>query len=107
MVVLPSFSCVGELVQVSVVSADQEANRPLPGHLEDIVTGSHSFLGDLGRATLRNILHKYVHVFLAPGEPVTRRTRAVNMILKPMEPSLFSVGHVAWHRLVSGHVTGR
>ena len=51
MVVLPLFSCVGNLVPVSAVSVTrtmvvaQEANRPLPEHLEDIITGSHHSLG--------------------------------------------------------------
>ena len=46
-------------------------------HLEDIVDGSHPSLVGEGWTTLRNILHKYVHVFPAPGESVTGRTRAV------------------------------
>ena len=79
-VVLPPFSCVGNVVQVSVVSIARatsiqpEANQigPLPTHLEDIVAGSHPSL-----AALKDILHTYMHVFPAPGEPVTGCTQAV------------------------------
>ena len=82
-VVLPSFSCVGDLAPVSAVSVARSVvvppgvSRPLPEHLEDIVAGSHPSLGVEGWATLRNILHQYAHVFPAPGEPVTGRTMAV------------------------------
>ena len=48
-----------------------------PVHLEDIVTGSHPSLGEAGRLSLRNLLHRYEHVFPAPGEPVTRHTTSV------------------------------
>ena len=80
MVVLPSFSCVGELVPVSVARSAVTllgVNRTFPAHLEDIVVGSHPFLGPERRARLRTILHQYAHVFHAPGEPVTGRTTAV------------------------------
>ena len=50
---------------------------PLPPHLEEIVTGSHPSLVVDGRAALMNTLHKYSHVFLAPGDPVTGRTQVV------------------------------
>ena len=79
-VVLPSFSCVDILVPMSAVSVACSAivspgvGRTLLEHLEDIVAGSHPSLGGEGRTTLRNILHEYVHVFPAPGEPVTGRT---------------------------------
>ena len=43
--------------------------RPLPPHLEEIVTGSHSSLGVDGHAALTDILHKYSHVFTAPDDP--------------------------------------
>ena len=56
-IVLPSFSCVG--------------------NLEDIVTGSHPSLGEAGRLSLRSLLHRYDHVFPAPGEPVTGHTTPV------------------------------
>ena len=73
-VMLPPFSCVGDVVQVfatsvaRAVSVGPDANQPLPPHLEDIVAGSHHSLGEKGRATLRDILLKYVHVFPAPGD---------------------------------------
>ena len=53
-IVLPSFTCVGNLVPVSAVSeaiAEQALPKDtciaLPDHLEDIVTGSHPSLGRL------------------------------------------------------------
>ena len=49
----------------------------LPDHLEDIVTGSHPSLGDVGRRLLHDLLHRYKHVFLVPGEPVTWLTTSV------------------------------
>ena len=49
----------------------------LPEYLEDIVQGSHTSLGDTGRQSLRDLLHRYEHIFLAPGEPVTGRTKSV------------------------------
>ena len=82
-VVLLSFSCVGDLVPVSAVSVARSAivspgvGRTLPEHLEDIVAGSHPSLGREGRMTLRNILYQYAHVFPAPEEPVTGRTTTV------------------------------
>ena len=78
-VVLPSFSCVGDLVPVSVARSAvvfPGVSRILPEHLEDIVAGSHPSLGVEGRAMLWNILHRFAHVFPAPGEPVTRCTTA-------------------------------
>ena len=39
--------------------------------------GSHPSLGEAGRLLLRNLLHRYEHVFPAPGEPVTGRTTSV------------------------------
>ena len=76
---------VGDVVQVSAVSVARavsvgpDANQPLPPHLEDIVAGSHPSLGENGRAMLRDILHKYVQVSPAPGEPVTGCTQAVTL----------------------------
>ena len=64
---LPSFSCIGDLVQVSAVSMARSAivspgvGRTLPEHLEDIVAGSHPSLGGEGWTTLRHILHQYAH----------------------------------------------
>ena len=77
-VVLPCGSRVGNLVPVSAVSvARSELRLPtnttvvLPDYLEDIVRGSHTSLRDTGRQSLRELLHRYEHVFPAPGEPVT------------------------------------
>ena len=59
MVVLPSFTCVGDLVPVSAVSvARWELESPgmgrhFPDHLEDIVVGSHPSLGSEGWMTGR------------------------------------------------------
>ena len=82
-VVFPFFLCVGNLVLVSAVSVARSAivsqgvGRTFPEHMEDIVAGSHPFLGGEGRTTLRSILHQYDHVFPADGEPVTGCTTAV------------------------------
>ena len=82
-VILPSFSCVGDLVPVSAVSVARSErgplvmDGPLPDHLEDIMGGSHPSLGEAGRLSLRNILLWYAHVFPAPGEPVVGRTMSV------------------------------
>ena len=38
---------------------------------------SHPSLGEAGRLLLRELLHRYEHVFPAPGEPVTGRTTSV------------------------------
>ena len=69
-IVLPCFTCVGNLVLVLAVSlALAEPVRPgetLPDHLEDIVMGSHPSLGEAGRMLLRNLFHRYTHVFPAP-----------------------------------------
>ena len=54
---------------------------PLPTHLEEIVTGSHPSLGMDGRAALMDVLHRYSHVFPAPGDPVTSRTRMVRHVI--------------------------
>ena len=52
-------------------SDGSEVCEALPDHLENIVTGSHPSLGEAGRLLLRNLLHRYEHMFPAPGEPVT------------------------------------
>ena len=69
-VVLPSLACVGKWVPVSAISvalADpglpNEEHATLPEHLEEIVAGSHPSLGDSGRHLLRDLLHRYRHVF--------------------------------------------
>ena len=83
-IVLPSFSFVGNLVPVSAVSLalaepvpPGEESGALLDHLEDIVAGSHPSLGKAGRLLLRGLLHRYAHVFPAPGEPVTEHTISV------------------------------
>ena len=83
-VVLPCGSRVGNLVPVSAVSvARSELRLPtkttvvLPDYLEDIVKGSHTSLSDTGRLSLRELLHRYEHVFPAPGEPVTGRSKSI------------------------------
>ena len=83
-VVLPCGAHIGDLVPVLAVSvARSDLQRPikrtavLPDYLEDIVQGSHPSLGDTGRQSLRDLLHRYEHVFLAPGEPVTGRSKSV------------------------------
>ena len=60
----------------------------LPEYLEDIVKGSHTSLGDTGRQSLRELLHRYEHVFPTPGEPVTGRTKSVQheIITKDARP---------------------
>ena len=83
-VVLPCGSHVGKLVPVLSVSVARSELRlltntavVLPDYLEDIVKGSHTSLGDTGRQSLRDLLHRYKHVFPAPGEPVTGRSKSV------------------------------
>ena len=83
-VVLPCGSLVGNLVPVLSVSVARSTKylpetmkAELPEYLEDIVRGSHASLGDSGRQSLRDLLHKYEHVFPAPGEPVTGRSKSV------------------------------
>ena len=83
-IVLPSFTCVGNLVPVSAVAvamAEQALPRDacvtLPGHLEDIVMGSHPSLGEAGRLLLRELLHRYEHVSPAPGDLFTGWTTSV------------------------------
>ena len=75
---------MGNLVPVSSVSValaepvpPNKIYRTLPDHLEDIVTGSHPSMGEAFRLLLRNLLHRYAHVFPAPGEPVTGHTTSV------------------------------
>ena len=84
LVVLPCGSHIGDLVPVLAVSvARSDLQLPirmttvLPDYLEDIVKGSHTSLGDTGRQSLHELLHRYEHVFPAPGEPVTGRSKLV------------------------------
>ena len=83
-IVLLCKTCVGQLVPISAVSvalADpqipDEKKMTLPEHLENIATGSHPSLGETGCRLLRDLLHRYEHVFPAPGEPVTGRMTSV------------------------------
>ena len=83
-VVLSCGSCIGDLVPVLAVSVARSTefmletmSADLPEYLEDIVRGSHASLGDTGRQSLRDLLHKYEHVFPAPREPVTGRSKLV------------------------------
>ena len=80
-VVLPCGSHIGYLMPVLAVSvARSDLQMPikgtavLPDYLEDIVKGSHTSLGDTGRQSLRDLLHRYEHVFPAP---VTGRSKSV------------------------------
>ena len=91
-VVLPCGSYIGNLVPVSAVSvARSDLRLPtkmttvLPDYLEDIVKGSHTSLGDTGRQSLRVLLHRYEHVFPAPGEPVTGRSKSVQHEIETKE----------------------
>ena len=94
-VVLPCRTRIGQLVLISAVSvARLEVRSPtntavvLPEYLEAIVKGSHTSLGDTGRQPLRELLHRYEHVFPAPGDPVTGRTKSVQheIITKDARP---------------------
>ena len=83
-VVLPCGARIGDLVPVLAVSvARSDLQRPikrtavLPDYLEDIIQGSHPSLGDTGRQSLRDLLHRYEHVFPALGGPVTGRSKSV------------------------------
>ena len=107
-IVLPSFTYVGNLVPVSAVSvALAEPALPsgvcetLPDHLEDIVAGSHPSLGEAGRLLLRNLLHRYEHVFPAPGEPVTGHTTSVQHEILTSDVRPVRCGPAGWPRLVS------
>ena len=62
-IILPSFTCVGNLVPVSAVSvALADPGLPndmcvvLSDYLEEIVMGSHPSLGEDGRRLLRELL---------------------------------------------------
>ena len=94
-VVLPCKTSVGKLVPIStVLVALSELQLPadevvsLPEHLEDIVKGSHPSLGETSRRLLRELLHRYEHVFPAPGEPVTGCTKSTQheIITKDARP---------------------
>ena len=83
-VVLPGLTFIGSLVPVAAISVAMEDASPpvhdsdgLPEYLEETVKGSHPSLGEPGRQLLRDLLLWYIHVFPAPGEPVTGWTSAV------------------------------
>ena len=66
-VVLPCGSSIGDLVPVLSVSMarlmeylSETTTENLPEYLEDIVRGAHASLGDTGRQSLRDLLHKYL-----------------------------------------------
>ena len=99
-VVLPCGSCVGKLVPILSVSVSQSELCPLTntaGFLEDIVKGSHTSLGDTSRQSLRDLLHRYKHVFPAPGEPVTGRSKSVqhDIVTKDSRPVRCGPRHLA------------
>ena len=104
-VVLPCGLYIGDLVPVLSVSVPRsdlqlpiKMTTVLPDYLEDIIRGSHASLGDTGRQSLRDLLHRYEHVFPAPGEPVTGRTKSVQ---HEIETNEYVVDHADWHRPVS------
>ena len=112
-VVLTCRTSIGQLVLISAVSvARSEVRSPtntavvLPEYLEDIVKGSHNSLGDTGRQSLRELLLRYEHVFPAPGDPVTGRTKLVQheIITKDARPVRCGPKGT---RLCSGHVNQR
>ena len=83
-VVLPGYTFIGKLVLVAaILVAMEDPGLPndgptaLPEYLEEIVAGFHPSLGDAGRQLLRDLLFRYSHVFPAPREPVTSRSKAV------------------------------
>ena len=103
-VVLPCRTRIGQLVPISAVSvAQSELRLPtntavvLPEYLEDIVEGSHISLGDAGRQSLCELLHRYEHGFPAPGEPVTGRTKSVQheIVTKDARPVRCGPGRLA------------
>ena len=90
----PSVSCFGGSCGPGAAGEECET---LPDHLENIVTGSHPSLGEAGRSLLRNLLHRYEHVFPAPGEPVMGRTTSVQYeILRPTGPMWTSLTGSGW-----------
>ena len=62
-----------------------EDDNSTSDYLEDIVKGSHTSLRDTGRQSLRELLHRYEHVFPAPGEPVTGRSKSVQHEIETKE----------------------
>ena len=114
---LPCRTSIGSVLISAVSVARSELRLPtntavvLPEYLEDIVKGTS--LGDTGRQSL--LLHRYEHVFPAPGEPVTGRTKSVQheIITKDARPvrcgprRLAPAGLRKEQELCSGHVNRR
>ena len=65
------------VAQTLSIRPEATPHGSLPPHLEDIVAGSHPSLGVDGRVAQTDLLHKYNHVFPAPGDPVTGRIQVV------------------------------
>ena len=104
-VVLPGCTLIGKLVPVVAISvAMEDTGLPNDGpatlleYLEEIVGGSHPSLGDAGRQLLQDLIFRYRHVFLAPGEPVTGQPRQFNMISLRRTPGQFAAAHDGWLR---------
>ena len=72
-IVLPCQTCVGKLVPISAVLVTLADPELSARHC----AGISSFAGEEGRRLLRDLLHRYRHVFPAPGEPVTGWTTSV------------------------------
>ena len=64
------------VAQTMSIQPEFASHGPLPPHLEAIVAGFHPSLDVKGRVTLTDLLHKYIHLFPAPSDPVTGRTQA-------------------------------
>ena len=88
-VVFPCGSRIGNLVPVSAMSVTRsELRLPTkttvvhPEYLEDIVKGSHTSLSDIGCQSLRELLHRYEHVFPVP---VNSRSKSVQYDIETKE----------------------
>ena len=70
----PSVSCFGGSCRPGAAGGGvRDRTGPSGGHCH----GISSFVGEAGRSLLRNLLHRYEHMFPAPGEPVMGRTTSV------------------------------
>ena len=70
----PSFSCCGGNGGTGPAEGYvRSLARPSGGHCH----GYHPSLGEACLLLLRELLHRYEHVFPAPGEPATGRTTSV------------------------------
>ena len=65
-----------------------EVCETLLDHLEDIVTGSHPSLREAGWL----LLHRYAHVFPAPGEPIIGHTTSVQHEILILDARLVRCG---------------